>query len=63
MKKFASVLIATMMLVLCFTLSACENKYTSRYSTTLMVKTNTSNKVSVSFDAFSGIYVIKLKKR
>lgn len=63
MKKFASMLIATMMLVLCFTLSACENKYTSRYSATLMVRTNTSNKASVSFDAFSGIYVIKLKNK
>lgn len=63
MKKFVSMLIATMMLVLCFTLSACENKYTSRYSATLMVRTNTSNKASVSFDAFSGIYVIKLKNK
>ena len=61
MKKFASVIIAVVTLVLCFTLSACENKYVSRYNATLMVRTNTSNKASVSFDAFSGTYVIKLK--
>lgn len=61
MKKIAGVIIATAMLVFCFTLSACGNKYVSHYSATLMVRTNTSNKASVSFDTFSGTYVMKLK--
>ena len=61
MKKFASAIIATVTLVLCFTLSACGNKYVSHYNATLMVRENTSNKASVSFDSFSGTYVIKLK--
>ncbi|MCM1261038.1 MAG: hypothetical protein NC222_08880 [Staphylococcus sp.] len=48
-------------LALCFVLSACGNKYVSKYSATLMVQTNTSNKATVSFDTFSGTYVIQLK--
>ena len=58
MKKFAGIIIATVMLVLCFTLSAC---YSSHYSATLMVSSNTSDKASVSFGSFSGTYVIQLK--
>ena len=61
MKKIASTVIATVMLVLCFMLSACGNKYTSHYSATLMVRTNTLHEASVSFSNFSGIYVMKLK--
>lgn len=61
MKKFVRLIIATVMLVLCFTLSACGNMYVSNYSATLMVSSNTSNEASVSFDTFSGIYVIQLK--
>ena len=61
MKKFASEIIAVVTLGLCFALSACGNKYVSHYSATLMVRTNTSKKASVSFDSFSGTYVIKLK--
>ncbi len=61
MKKFAKVFIATITLVLCFMLSACGTKYVSRYSATLMVRSNTSNKASVSFDTFSGTYVAQLK--
>ncbi len=61
MKKFASVIIAVVTLVFCFTLSACENKYVSHYSATLMVRSNTSNKASVSFDSFNGTYVMHLK--
>ena len=61
MKKFSGVIIAVVSLVLCFTLSACVNKYASRYSATLMISTNTSNNASVSFDTFSGTYVIQLK--
>lgn len=61
MKKFLSALIATLMLVVCFTLSACGDKYTSSYSATLMVRTNTASKASVSFDTFNGTYVMKLK--
>lgn len=65
MKKFkiAGVVIALATLVLCFTLSACGNKYVSRYSAMLMVKTNTPNKASVSFDSFNGTYVMQLKNR
>ena len=61
MKKFVSVIMAVVALVLCFTLSACGNKYVSRYNAMLMVRTNTSNNASVSFDSFSGTYVIVLK--
>ena len=61
MKKFASVIIAVVTLVLSFTLSACGNKYASHYSAMLMVSTNTSNEASVSFDSFSGTYVMQLK--
>ena len=61
MKKFTSVIIAVVTLVLCFTLSACGNQYVSHYSAMLMVRTNTSNEASVSFDRFSGTYVIQLK--
>lgn len=61
MKKFISVMIAVLTMILCFTLSACGNKYRSHYSATLMVTTNTSNEASVSFDSFSGTYVMKLK--
>ena len=61
MKKFASVIIAVVILVLCFTLSACGNKYVSHYSAMLVVRENTANKASVSFESFSGTYVIILK--
>ena len=63
MKKFASVIIAMVTLILCFTLSACGNKYVSRYNAMLMVRTNTSDNASVSFDSFNGTYVIKLKNK
>ncbi len=61
MKKFASVIFTTVTLVLCFTISACGNKYVSHYSAMLMVRENTSNQASVSFESFSGTYVIKLQ--
>ena len=61
MKKIASVIIAVVTFVLFFTLSACGNKYVSHYSAALMVRTNTSDKASVSFDSFSGTYVMHLK--
>ena len=61
MKKFLGLIIATMALVLCFTLSACETKYASHYSASSMVQTNTTNEASVKFGTFSGTYVIKLK--
>lgn len=60
MKKFASVIIAVVALVLCFTLSACVYKYVSNCSAKLMVSTNTPTKTSVSFDNFKGTYVMKL---
>ena len=63
MKKFARAIIAAAALVLCFTLSACGSKYVSHYSTMLMVRENTSNKASVSFDSFSGTYVMQLKHK
>ena len=58
MKKLARVIIAAAALALCFTLSACGNKYVSHYSAMLMVRENAPNKASVSFDSFSGTYVI-----
>ena len=61
MKKFVGVIIATMALVLCFALSACEVKYASHYSSTFMTTTNTQEEASVTFDSFSGTYVMKLK--
>lgn len=61
MKKLTSAIIAMITLVLCFMLSSCGNKYTSKYSATLMVSTNTSNKASISFDSFNGTYVMQLK--
>ncbi len=61
MKKNVSVIMAVITLVLCFALSACANKYVSRYNATLMVRTNTSNNALVTFDTFSGTHVIKLK--
>ena len=63
MKKFARVMIIAVMLVLCFTLAACNTKYTSKYSSKLMATTNTSDKASVSFDSFKGRYVIQLKSK
>ena len=61
-EKFARVVIAAAR-VLCLTLSACGNKYASRYSAMLMVRENAPDKASVSFDSFSGTYVIKLKNK
>ena len=63
MKKFARLIIAAAALVLCFTLSACGNKYVSHYNAMLMVRENAANKASVSFDSFSGTYVIQLKNK
>lgn len=61
MKKIAGLIITTMALILCFTLSACGSKYASNYVTTMMTSSNTSSEASVSFDTFSGTYVMKLK--
>ena len=63
MKRIVSVIVAAATLILCFSLSACGNKYSSRYSATLMVRSNTSNEASVSFDSFSGTYVMQLKNK
>ena len=63
MKKIAGIIIAMATLVLCFTLCACGNKYATRYSATAMVSTNTSNTASVSFDSFSGTYVMKFDNK
>lgn len=61
MKKFANAIIATVMLVLCFALSACGTKYVSNYSANIMTTINSPTEASVSFDAFSGTYVIKFR--
>lgn len=63
MKKVVSVIAVAVMIVLCFTLSACGNKYSSKYSATLLVQTNLSTEGSVSFGSFKGTNVIKFKKR
>ncbi len=62
MKRYASVIIAVVTLLWCFTLSACGNKYVSHYNAMLMVRENAPNKASVSFDSFSGTYVIMKNK-
>ncbi|MBD5092216.1 MAG: hypothetical protein HDT36_02395 [Clostridiales bacterium] len=59
MKKFASIIIAVLIVVLCFTLTACGTKYKSNCSSTAMVETKDSNSATVSFGTFSGRYVIK----
>lgn len=61
MKKLTRAIISTMLLILCFTLTACDNKYSSHYSASTMASKNTSSEASVSFGSFSGVYVIKLK--
>ena len=61
MKKIERVIIAAVVLALCFSLSACGSKYVSHYSATMMVRTNTSDEASVSFDSFSGTYIMQLK--
>lgn len=63
MKKYAAVIIALATLVLCFALSACGNKYSSNYSASRMEETKTSTQASVSFDSFSGTYVMKLENK
>lgn len=63
MKKLLGVLVAAMMFVMCCALSACGDKYASNYSATLMVRTNTAEKASVSFDTFNGTCVMKLKNK
>ena len=63
MKKVVGVIVAVLALVLCFALSACTNKYSSHYSSTVMVSSNTSKEASVSFDTFSGTYVMQLKNQ
>ena len=61
MKKFTSIIIAVVVLVLCFTLCACGNMYASKYKASQMVTSNTSNSASISFGSFSGTYVMKLQ--
>ena len=61
MKKFAGVIVAVATLILCFALSACGNGYSSHYSSGVMTTTNSPSQASVSFDSFSGTYVMKLK--
>lgn len=60
MKKIAGVIITVLTLVLCLVLTAC-GKYASHYSSSMMVRTNTSNKATVSFGSFNGTYVMQLK--
>lgn len=61
MKKFASLIVAVVTLILCITIAACGNGYSSHYSAAMMVEENTLTKASVSFDRFDGTYVMKLK--
>ncbi|MDE6028712.1 MAG: hypothetical protein K2F90_00105 [Clostridiales bacterium] len=62
MKRFSRVIVAALALVLCFALCACGNKkYASRYSSSMMVKKSTTNKESISFGTFSGVYVMEFK--
>ena len=59
MKKFASVIVVVVALVLCFTLAACGNMYVSNYNAKLMASNNSDHDAFVSFDSYSGTYVIK----
>ena len=66
MKKIAGAIIAVAMSVLCFTLSACNERYISWYYATGLGATQTSDTASVWFTSFSGYddshegdYVIK----
>lgn len=61
MKKTERIIIAAVVFALCFLLSACGSKYVSHYSAAMMVSTNTADEASVSFDSFSGTYIMKLK--
>lgn len=61
MKKILGVIIAVATLLLCITLSACGSGYSSGYSATMMVRTNTPDKATVSFGSFNGTYVMELK--
>ena len=61
MKKIAIVIIVTVMLILCFSLSACVTKYVSNYSASRMTETKTLTKAYVSFSNFGGVYVIKFQ--
>lgn len=63
MKKFTSVILAIATFILCFTLSACGSKYSSHYSSSLMVESINPTEASVSFDKFNGTYVIKLTNK
>ena len=60
MKKIAGVIIAVATLILCFTLCACGTRYVSNYSSATMTTISTQTEASVSFDSFSGTYVMKL---
>ena len=61
MKKFSKVITSVVaMFVLCFTLCACGKTYTSQYKASRMKESNTPKEASVSFENFSGTYVIKL---
>ncbi|MDE7296882.1 MAG: hypothetical protein K2N84_06405 [Clostridia bacterium] len=63
MKKIVGVIIAVATLVLCLALSACGNRYKSHYNSKLMVEEKTSNTASISFDSFSGTYVMKFDEK
>ena len=59
MKKFASVIVVVVALVLCFSLAACGDMYVSNFNAKLMVSNNNTHNASISFDTFSGTYVMK----
>ena len=63
MKRIAGVIIAAATLVLCFALCACGSGYISNYSSRTMTTTSTSTRATVSFDGFSGTYVMKLNSK
>lgn len=63
MKKFAGVIIAVATLVLCIMLSACGNRYSSHFNSSVMISKNNATDASVSFDGFSGTYVIKFDSK
>ena len=59
-KRIFTVVTAVVMAILLLTLCGCDN-YTSKYSATGLIQTNTSKNASMSFSSFKGTMVFKLK--
>ncbi len=67
MKKFFTVLLVVVLLTGCFTLSACDNKYLSRYNATSMSKSVgfdlSATSYQLTFGKFNGVLSFKLTNK